>query len=319
MDRLAAMRVFTAVVDAQGFSAASRVLRMPLSTVSRKIADLESHVGAQLLTRSTRKVIVTDSGWRYYQDARRILDAVEDAERQVSGEYRQPMGHLTITAPTLFGRRILLPIATSFMRMHRDITIRFHLTNAVVDLLAEHINLGIRIGPLADSSMIATQAGTIREIVCASPDYIARHGRPPSPPDLARHQCITYAWSDAPKEWAFKSATGQLQRVPVQARLALNSVEGIVLAAVQDAGVAMVYAYQAAHHIADGRLEIVLSDYEIDPRPVSFIYPQDRLVPQKVRAFIDFAMPRLRERLEIVAAQCAADRGPAARKLVSGR
>jgi DNA-binding transcriptional LysR family regulator len=305
MDRLAAMRVFVAVVDAQGFSAASRVLRMPLSTVSRKIAELESHIGAQLLTRSTRKVIVTDSGWHYYEDARRILDAVEDAEHRVSGEYQQPKGHLTITAPTLFGRRIMLPIATSFMRIHHDISIRFQLTNAVVDLLAEHINLGIRIGRLADSSMIATQAGTIREIVCASPDYLSQYGRPLAPGELAGHQCITYARSDAPKEWLFKSATAQILRVPIQTKLALNSVEGVVIAAVQDAGVAMVYSYQAAHHIADGRLAIILSDYEIDPLPVSFIYPQGELVPQKVRAFIDFAMPRLRERLEIVAAQCS--------------
>ena len=299
------MRVFVAVVDEHGFSAASRALRMPLSSVSRKIAELESHIGAQLLTRSTRKVAVTDSGWQYYEDARRILGAVEDQERQVSGEFRQPKGHLVITAPTLFGRRIMLPIANSFMRIHRDITIRFQLTNAVVDLLAEHIDLGIRIGKLADSSQIATQAGSVREIVCASPDYLARHGRPLAPEDLAGHHCITYTRSDAPKEWGFKSATGEDLRVPIQAKLALNSVEGIVIAAVQDAGVAMVYAYQAAHHVADGRLEIILSDYEIDPLPVSFIYPQGRLVPQKVRAFIDFAMPRLRERLEIVAAQCS--------------
>ena len=305
MDRLVAMRVFVAVVDAQGFSAASRVLRMPLSTVSRKIAELESHIGAQLLIRSTRKVIVTDSGWHYYQDARGILDAVEDAEHRVSGEYQQPKGHLTITAPTLFGRRIMLPIANSFMRNHHDITIRFQLTNAVVDLLAEHINLGIRIGRLADSSMISTQAGTIREIVCASPHYLSQYGRPLSPSELAEHQCITYAKSDAPKEWVFKSATEKIQRVPIQAKLALNSVEGIVIAAVQDAGVAMVYSYQAAHHIADGRLEVILSDYEIDPLPVSFIYPQGELVPQKVRAFIDFAMPRIREHLGIVSTQCS--------------
>ncbi len=305
MDRLGAMRVFVAVVDAKGFSAASRGLRMPLSTVSRKIAELESHIGAQLLARSTRKIIVTDSGRHYYEDARRILDTIEDAERQVSGEYQQPKGHLTITAPTLFGRRILLPIANSFMRIHPDITIRFQLTNAVVDLLAEHLNLGIRIGPLADSSMITTQAGTIREIVCASPSYLSQYGRPLSPGELAGHQCVTYARSDVPKEWVFKSAEDGIQRVPIKAKLALDSVEGIVLAAVQDAGVAMMYSYQAAHHIAAGRLEIVLSNYEVDPLPVSFIYPQERLVPQKVRAFIDFAVPRLRERLDVIAAQCS--------------
>ena len=305
MDRLAAMRVFVAVADAEGFTAASRSLRIPLSTVSRKIAELESHIGAQLLTRSTRKVRVTDSGWRYYEDARRILDAIEDAERQVTGEFQQPKGHLTITAPTLFGRRLMLPIANSFMGIYSDISIRFHLTNAVVDLLAEHLDLGLRIGPLADSSMIASRAGTIREIVCASPGYLSQHGRPLSPRDLSGHQCVAYARSDTPKEWLFKSPSGKLQRAPIQARLAMNSIEGIVNATVEDGGIAMMYSYQAAHLIADGRLEIVLSDHEIGPLPVNFIYPQGRLVPQKVRAFIDFAMPRLQQRLAAIAAQCS--------------
>jgi DNA-binding transcriptional LysR family regulator len=305
MDRLSAMRVFVAVVDAQGFSAASRVLRMSVSTVSRKIAELEGHIGAQLLTRSTRKVVVTDSGRHYYEDILGILNAVEDAEHRVSGEYQQPKGHLTITAPTLFGRRIMLPITNRFMQIHHAITIRFKFTNAAVDLLAERINLGIRIGRLADSSMIAIQAGLIREIVCASPNYLSQFGRPRSPGELTGHQCITYALSNAPAEWLFKSAAGTFQRVSIQAKLALNSVEGIVTAAEQDAGVAMSYSYQAARQIADGRLEIILRDYEVDPLPVNFIYPQGDLVPQKVRAFIDFAMPRVREHLEIVAAQCS--------------
>ena len=306
MDRLAAMRIFVAVVEVRGFSAASRVLRIPLPTVSRKIAELERHLGAQLLIRSTRKVTVTDSGQRYYEDARRILDDIDDAERLVSGEYRRPKGLLTITSPTLFGRLHVLPITYSFMRIQPDIDIRCLLTNVVVDLLSEKINLGIRIGRLSDNSLIAMRAGSVRQIICASPGYISRHGRPLSPDDLTSHQCISFAWSATPAEWAFKMPSGEIRHVPVHARLMLNSIEGIVDAARQDGGIAMMYSYQAAPHIADGALEIVMDDYEIDPLPVSIIYPQSRLVPQKVRAFIDFAIPRLRKNLAVVADQCSA-------------
>ena len=306
MDRLAAMRVFVAVVEVQGFSAASRLLRIPLPTVSRKIADLERHLGAQLLIRSTRKFTVTDSGQRYYEDARRILDDIDDAERSASGEYRRPKGRLTITSPTMFGRLHVLPIVNGFMRVQPDIDVRCLLTNVVVDLLSEQINLGIRIGPLSDNSLIAIQAGSVRQIICASPGYFSRHGRPRSPDDLASHQCISFALSATPAEWSFKTPSGTVQRVRVHARLMLNSIEGIVDAARGDGGIAMMYSYQAAPHIADGALEIVMDDHEIDPLPVTIIHPQGRLVPQKVRTFIDFAMPRLRKRLAVITDQCSA-------------
>lgn len=305
MDRLEAMRVFVEVVDQRGFSAASRTLRLPLSTVSRKIGELENDIGAQLLVRTTRRVEVTDSGWQYYQDALSILEAVEDQERRATGEFQQPKGHLVITSPTMFGRRIMLPIAIDFMRLHGDITVRLQFSNAVFDLMSEHIDLGIRIGRLADSSLIAKQAGVVREIVCADPDYLVTHGRPVTPADIAAHQCITYSRSDAPKEWEFRSPDGRRLRTPVKGALALNSVEGVVSAAKFGAGLAMVYAYQAAREIADRELEVVLREYEIEPLPVSFIYPRGRLIPQKARAFIDFALPRLKNNLDAIAARCS--------------
>ena len=306
MDRLTAMRVFVAVVDAQGFSAASRALSMPLPTVSRKIAELERHLGAQLLVRSTRKVTVTDSGQRYYEEVRQILDAIGDAESRVSGEYQTPKGLLSITAPTLFGRLHVLPIVNDFMKIHRDINIQLILTNYVVDLLEEHINLGIRIGALSDSSMIAFEIGSVRQIVCASPGYLSQYGRPLSLNDLARHQCISFFKFGTPTEWAFKIPSGKIQLFPVQPRLVLNSIEGAVISAIQDGGLVQLYSYQAASHVAEGTLEIVLDGYEIAPPPVNIIYPQGRLVPQKVRAFVDFAMPRLRECLALVETQCSA-------------
>lgn len=274
--------------------------------ISRKIADLERDLGAQLLIRSTRKVTVTDSGQRYYEDARRILDDVDDAERSASGEYRRPKGRLTITSPTMFGRLHVLPIVNGFMRVQPDIDVRCLLTNVVVDLLSEQINLGIRIGPLSDNSLIAIQAGSVRQIICASPGYFSRHGRPRSPDDLTSHQCISFAWTATPAEWLFKTPSGTVQRVQVHARLMLNSIEGIVEAARGDGGIAMMYSYQAAPHIADGALKIVMDDYEIDPLPVTIIHPQGRLVPQKVRTFIDFAIPRLRKRLAVITDQCSA-------------
>ena len=200
MDRLAAMRVFVAVVDAQGFSAASRALSMPLPTVSRKIAELENHLGAQLLVRSTRKVTVTDSGRRYYEDVRRILDDIGDAESQVSGEYQAAKGRLSITAPSLFGRLHVLPIVNDFMKIHPDINVQLILTNYVVDLLEEHINLSIRIGALSDRSMNVLQMGSVRQVVCAGPGYLSQQGRPVSPSDLAGHQCISFFKFGAPAE-----------------------------------------------------------------------------------------------------------------------
>lgn len=306
MDRLDAMRVFVAVVDGQGFSAASRTLSMPLATVSRKIVELERHLGAQLLIRSTRKVAVTDSGQRYYDDVRRILDEISDAENQVSGEYQTPKGRLAVTAPTLFGRAHVLPIVIDFMKIHCDIYIQLHLTNTVVDLLEEHTDLGIRIGALPDSSMIATEVGSVRQVVCGSPGYFSEHSRPLSPSDLANHHCVTFASSGTPAAWAFKMPSGKLQHVPVQTRLTLDSIEGNVQAASRSAGLAQLYSYQAAPHVANGTLEIVLDRHEVDPLPVSIVYPQGRPVPQKLRAFVDFAIPKLRERLSVVAEQCSA-------------
>lgn len=305
MDRLDAMRVFVAVVDAKGFSAASRTLSMPLPTVCRKVAELESHLGAQLLARSTRSVTVTDSGRRYYEDVRRILDAIGDAESLVAGEYQAPKGRLSITAPTLFGRLHVLPIVNDFMRNHDDINVQLLLTNFVVDLLEEHIDLSIRIGAISDRSLTALAVGSVRQIVCASPGYLSRNGRPASPNELVKHKCITFSKFGAPAEWTFKMPPKKIQHSSVPTRLTLNSVEGVVDTALQDGGLAQLYSYQAAVHVAEGTLEIVMENYEIEPPTVSIVHPHGRPIPQKVRAFVDFAMPNLRKRLAFIEKQCS--------------
>jgi len=304
MDRLTAMRVFITVVEKQGFSAASRALNIPLPSVSRKIAELESDLGVQLLTRSTRKVTVTDSGRRYYEDIRHILEDLDDADRLVSGEYLSPKGHLRMTAPMLFGRLHMLPVIHDFLDQHPDVDIQLYLTDRVVDLLDEHVDLSLRIGPLPDSSLIASQAGVVRLIVCASPGYLAARGRPKTPDDLGQHRCIFYHRAGAAAEWAFRMPSGELRHFMTRARLMINSAEGSVYSAVRDGGLIQLLSYQAAPEVAAGRLEIVLSSFELPPYPVSIVYPQGRFVPQKIRALIDFAMPRLRERLDTVEKQC---------------
>lgn len=304
MDTLTAMRVFVAVVDAGGFSAASRTLGMPLPTVCRKIAELENHLGAQLLTRSTRKVTITDSGQSYYDDVRQVLDHIRDAESQVSGEYQAPRGRLAITAPTLFGRLHVLPIVNQFMQAHREVNVELLLSNHVIDLVEERINLGIRIGTLSDSSMIAIQVGSVRGITCASPAYLDQHGHPRSPKDLENHQCILFSKGGVPIGWRYKVRNKEIQFVPGHARLTVNSIQGIVDSVLQDMGLSQMYSYQVASHISDGALQVVLDQYETEPRPVNLIYPQGRFTPQKVRAFIDFAIPLLRDRLSFVDGQC---------------
>jgi len=305
MDRLDAMRVFTAVVDAQGFSAASRTLGMTLPTTCRKVAELEAHLGTQLLNRSTRRVTVTEAGQRYYENVLRILEDVGDAERQARGEYQEVKGLLTLTAPSLFGRLHVLPIVNAFMRRHEDIEVRLLFTNHMLDLPEEHIDLGIRIGSVSHGSLTATNVGTVRQIVCASPDVLANEGYPPTPQALADRQCITFSRSGRPDPWTFRTPTGRNLSVDVNPKLVLNSAEGAIDSALDRAGITQLYAYQAAPHVAGGTLEIILPDYEITPVAINVVYPQGRRQPQKVKSFLNFALPRLGNDLARVHNMCA--------------
>ena len=303
MDQLTAMRVFVTVVETHGFSAASRSLNMPVATVSRKIGELETQLGVQLLTRSTRIVTVTESGQHYYESVRHILDEIDNAARQVSGEYRRPKGYLRITAPVLFGRLHMLPVIHDFLDRHPEIDIQLTLTDRVVDLLDERFDVGLRIGPLPDSSLVAVRVGTVRLIVCASPDYLAAAGRPQSPDELSGHRCIFYHRGGVVAEWMFRMPTGERRGFASRARLTVDSADSSVYSAIRDGGLIQLLSYQAAAQPVDRQLEIVLSDYELDPFPVSIVYPGGRFVPGKVRALIDFALPRLRQRLAQVRRQ----------------
>jgi DNA-binding transcriptional LysR family regulator len=307
MDRLEAMSVFAAVAEAQGFSAASRRLGMPLATVSRKVSELEESLGVQLLARSTRRVSLTDTGRQYFEACRRILDDVAEAERAASGEYRSPRGELIITTPIVFGRPHIVPVVTEFLKAYEQVDVQMMLVDRVVDLLDEHIDLALRIGELPDSSLIAVRIGSIGRVVCASPAYLAAHGVPTHPRELAEHHAITFAGLSSPKEWSFRIA-GATTRFPVRSRLTVTTAEAALDAAIAGAGLTRVLNYQAAAAVRDGRLVLVLQDFEPEPNPISLVYPSGRLVPLKLRAFLDFAVPRLKARLQEIATIDSHDR-----------
>jgi len=300
MDRFEAMRVLVAAVDAGSLSAAGRRLGMPLATVSRKVSELEAKLKARLLNRSGRKLTLTDAGELYVAACRRILDDVQEAERSASGEYRVPRGDLYITAPIVFGRLHVVPVAAEFLKAHPEIDIRLALSDRVATLLDERLDLAVRIGALPDSSLVAVRVGAIRQVVCASPAYFAARGAPKRPDDLQHHDCITFESLSSPQAWTFIDGKRHAA-MPVHSRLTVNTAEAAIEAALCGLGVTRVLSYQIADAVASGKLATALEAFEPAPWPVSLVHAGQRLIPQKLRAFLDFATPRLRARLGEVA------------------
>src|SRR5262245_36718656 len=205
MDRLESMFVFVAVAGAGSFSAAGRQLRMPLPTVSRKVADLESHLKAKLFVRSTRKLTLTDTGQSYLLACKRVLEQVAEAERGASGQYNAPQGELVMTAPIVFGRLHVLPVVNEFLKTHPRVDVRLVLADRALNLIDDHLDLAVRIGWLPDSSLIATQIGRIRNVVCVSPAYLKEHRVPRSPKDLTAAACVTFTGLDEADSWRFRN------------------------------------------------------------------------------------------------------------------
>lgn len=296
MDRLESMTVLLEAVDGGSLSAAGRRLGMPLASVSRKISELEAHLKARLLNRSTRRLTLTEAGRSYVTACRRILEQVGEAERTAAGEYSAPQGDLTLTAPVVFGRLHVLPVVSDFLKAYPKIDIRLVLSDRVVHLLDDHIDAALRIGQLPDSSLVATQLGTVRRVTCASADYLARHGTPKVPADLAAHDCVTFEGLISPVAWTFGADQSEIS-VPIKSRLTVNTAEAAIDAAAAGVGITRVLSYQAAGAVEDGRLTILLQEFEPAPSPVSLVHAGQGLLPLKLRVFLDFAAPRLRERL----------------------
>jgi DNA-binding transcriptional LysR family regulator len=297
MNRLEAMSVLLAVVDAGSFSGASRNLRMPLPTVSRKVAELERHLKSPLLLRSTRKLAPTETGAAYLTACRQILEQVAEAERRATGEYRAPRGELRVTAALVFGRMHVVPVVARLLADYPDVDVRLELTDRYLDLIDEHVDVALRIGALPDSRLVATRVGQVRTVACASPAYLEKRGTPRKPADLAAHDCVTFAMIGGAQSWIFRDA----ETVRVRSRLTVNTAEAAIDAAVAGVGIARVLSYQVAELVRGGTLNVVLRKHEPASAPVNLVYNSQLIVPAKVRAFIDLASPLLKERLALAA------------------
>jgi DNA-binding transcriptional LysR family regulator len=296
MDQLEAMRVFVAISETGGLSAAGRALGVPVAGVSRKLAALEAHLGARLVTRTTRRVALTEPGRRYLETCRRVLAEIEAADRGAAADAREPQGTLAVTAPVVFGRLHVVPVVVELLRCHPRLDVRLVLDDRNVDLIEAGLDVAVRIGALPDSALVATRVGAVKRIACASPAYLRARGTPSQPEQLAAHDCIAFDAVTSPDHWAFPSKRG-LRSVVVRPRLAVGHAEAALDAASAGLGVTRVLSYQAAAAIAAGRLTPILERFEPPALPVHVIHAEGRAPRPKVRAFVSLAAARLRAAL----------------------
>ena len=286
MDRIDAMQAFVAVADLQGFAPAARKLGLSPSGVTRLIAALEQRLGARLLQRTTRSVTLTDIGTRYLERARRILADVEEAEGSAQDERTRPSGRLVVSAPVGFGRLHVSPVMSAYLKRYPEVSAELRLADRMVNLVEDGIDLAVRIGHLADSSLVARHVGEMRRIVVASSGYLQQHGEPSTPETVVSHETIQFGAMTASPDWRFVE-DGREIRVACAPRFTTNSADAAIQYAEQGGGLTRVLAYQAADAIKGGRLRVVLAQFEQPPLPIHIVYPTSRLLSAKVRTFID--------------------------------
>jgi DNA-binding transcriptional LysR family regulator len=298
MDRLDAMNAFVVTVEAGGLSAAARKLGRSAAAVTRTVAALEQHLGVVLLRRTTRGVSLTEAGERYLAACRRVLADIAEAEQLAAGARSAVRGTLTVTAPSTFGALHVRPLLNAYLAAHPEVTARLQLLDRVVNLVDEGIDVGVRIAHLPDSSLLSTRVGEVHRIVCASPDYCVRRGRPKAPQDLAEHTCVSFSGTTPTDTWTFATGrSGRPRHVKVRPVLTVNSALAAIGSAVDGHGLTCVLSYQAAGDLEAGRLVRLLPEYEPEPLPVHVVYPPASVATARVRAFIDLAVPRLRAAL----------------------
>ncbi|MBI3524894.1 MAG: LysR family transcriptional regulator [Betaproteobacteria bacterium] len=297
-DRLTPMLTFVRIMDAGSLSAAARAMGRSLPAVSRSLAQLEQRLGVRLIQRTTRRLSLTDAGVQFYERCRRILAEIDEAEATAGAQRLEPQGSLVVTAPLLFGRMHVTSVVAEFLRRHPKISVHLLLTDRVANLVEEEIDVAVRTGKLADSSLIARRLGVIPRIVCASPDYLKRRGTPHTPEDLARHDCIRFTDLTQVRYWSFVDGERPI-RIAVHGLFVTNNADAAINAAEHGLGLVMVLAYQVTALLAEGRLVRVLQSFELPPTPVNAVHASGRLAPAKLKAFLDLLA-------EIVAPRLAA-------------
>lgn len=296
MDKLRAMETFVRIVDGGSLTAAAGVLSTSLPTVVRQLAALEAALDVRLLNRTTRRLALTDEGREYYERAKRLLADVEDAEATLSARRVEPRGRLRVTASVLFGRLHVAPAVNAFVVRHPAVRVELVLLDRAVDLIEEGLDAGVRIGALPDSSLVAVAVGATRRVVCGSPAYLRRHGRPQSPEDLARHRSVGFTGLAPDHEWTFRDG-GRVRRVKVDPVVASNQIDVALGACLEGMGLGQFLCYQVQAALNAGRLVRLLDGYEPPATPVQVIYPGSRRMSANVRALVDWLAPRLRKSL----------------------
>jgi DNA-binding transcriptional LysR family regulator len=293
MDRFHLMSVYVAVAEEQGFASGARRLGLSPPAVTRAVAALEQRLGVKLLNRTTRYVRTTEAGQRYLDDARRVLAAADAVDEAIGGANAVPRGRLTMTAPVMFGRMFVMPAIVDYLQKFPDTEISALFLDRDVNLLEEGVDVAVRIGDLPDSSLRALPLGTVRQVVCASPAYLQRHGKPSSPEDLATHTLIASSAVNNPLSWRFSSEQGD--RSPrLKPRLTVTSNDAAIEAALRGFGITRLLSYQVARHVADGELQLLLETFEAESRPIHVVHREGRLASATVRSFIDFIAAKLR-------------------------
>lgn len=287
------MTTFVTVVETGGFSAAARKLDVSPSVISRVVTELEEHLGARLLTRTTRVVRLTDIGSSYFEDCRRIMGEIDQAELSATGAHGAPRGQLNLTAPVLFGKEYVMPIALEYLNRYPEVDLACWFVDRIVNMVDEGLDIGVRIGELPNSSLQATQVGSVRRVVCASPAYLAKHGVPQHPDDLAAHPIILTTGASASSEWRFNARPDAIV-TPLRPRMTTTTNDSAISAAVAGFGIVRVLSYQIASQLRDGTLQIVMEGFEPPPLPVNILHREGRHATRKVRAFLDLAIDTLR-------------------------
>ena len=294
MDKLRGIQTFIAIADRGSLTAAASALDTSLPTVVRRLAELEESLGVRLFNRTTRRIHLTDEGHRYLAMCRAALSQLEEAEDTLFDAQATPAGKLVITTPVLFGRLHIAPLVREFMRLHPAVTVEMLMLDRSIDLIEEGVDLAVRIGHLPDSTLHAVPVGQLRRVICASPAYLQANGTPRKPSDLERHTAIHFTGRGVLSEWQFR-VNGRLTGARVTPRMLINSVDAAVDACCEGLGLGAFLSYQVQAPVQAGKLTPLLRKYETDPLPVSILYPHARLMSARVRAFIDFAVPRLRK------------------------
>jgi DNA-binding transcriptional LysR family regulator len=295
MDRFRAMQAFIRIVDGGSLSAAARALGVSLPAMVRTLSALEEHLGTRLLNRTTRRMSLTDAGQQYYERSRQILGELEDAELLVSSARRKPAGTLSLTAPVLYGKLKIVPVVAEYRRRFPEVAVRLLLLDRNVNLIEEGLDLAIRIGALADSSLVAVELARVRRVICASPAYLRRRGVPKHPRELAKHACLSLSVVAPADQWHFREQGRELA-VKLRPVFVSNSADAVIAMAEAGAGVGVALSYQVERQLAQRRLRLVLDEFSPPAVPVSALYPHGRLTAAKVREFLSLSAAALGER-----------------------